>query len=280
MRQSQEQPKNRQRTRIDPFVDVYDSDIVPLLEGDTEGQLYARTIIELLMEKYPGRFYMSQLRTLERRVKEWRAEQGLGPEAYIPQDHSPGSEAQIDFTSGTSLGITICGEPHAHKIGQYILSYSRGRYAQPAMGETLPATLSLVQRGLETLGGTPKTIRSDGLPSCVQNRKPNTEYKDFLRYYGMRASVINPYRAHENSLVEHAHFRLKNAIKQALIVRAVATSTPWRNTRTSSRQSWTDTTADPKSGQSWNWSVLTWAPCLRSRRRCTSHAKHRWTNTV
>ena len=219
MRQSQEQPKNRQRTRIDPFVDVYDSDIVPLLEGDTEGQLYARTIIELLMEKYPGRFYMSQLRTLERRVKEWRAEQGLGPEAYIPQDHSPGSEAQIDFTSGTSLGITICGEPHAHKIGQYILSYSRGRYAQPAMGETLPATLSLVQRGLETLGGTPKTIRSDGLPSCVQNRKPNTEYKDFLRYYGMRASVINPYRAHENSLVEHAHFRLKNAIKQALIVR-------------------------------------------------------------
>lgn len=55
MAQTQEQPKRR-RTRIDPFADVYDSDIVPLLERDTGGQLYARTILEHLMEKYPSQF--------------------------------------------------------------------------------------------------------------------------------------------------------------------------------------------------------------------------------
>ena len=112
---SQEQPKhNRQRTRIDPYAAVWDTDIVPLLEGDVHGQLYARTILELLMERYPKRFSMSQLRTLERRVKEWREEHGMGPEAFIPQEHLPGLEAQVDFTSGTSLGVTIRGEAYTH----------------------------------------------------------------------------------------------------------------------------------------------------------------------
>ena len=217
---SQEQPKHdRKRTRIDPYADVWDTDIVPLLEGDVHGQLYARTILELLMERYPKRFSMSQLRTLERRVKEWREEHGMGPEAFIPQKHLPGLEAQVDFTSGTSLGVTIRGEAYTHKLGQFVLSYSQGRYAHPATEETFPAVLHLIQAALQNMGGAPKSIRSDGVPSCVQNGKPITEYRDFLRYYGMRASVTNAYRPNENGIVEHANFRLKNAIRQALIVR-------------------------------------------------------------
>ena len=35
---SQKQPNiDRKRTRVDPFADVYDSDIVPMLELDTQG---------------------------------------------------------------------------------------------------------------------------------------------------------------------------------------------------------------------------------------------------
>ena len=217
---SQEQPKHdRQRTRIDPYAAVWDTDIVPLLEGDVHGQLYARTILELLMERYPKRFSMSQLRTLERRVKEWREEHGMGPEAFIPQEHLPGLEAQVDFTSGTSLGVTIRGEAYTHKLGQFVLSYSKGRYAHPATEETFPAVLHLIQAAVQRFGGAPKTIRSDGVPSCIQKGKPITEYRGFLRHYGMRASVINPYCPNENGVVEHANFRLKNAINQALIVR-------------------------------------------------------------
>ena len=101
---SQERPNNdRKRTRIDLYAAVWDTDIAPLLEADVHEQLYARTILELLMEKYPAQFSWSHLRTLERRVKEWREEYGMGPEAFIPQEHLPGLEAQVDFTNGTSL---------------------------------------------------------------------------------------------------------------------------------------------------------------------------------
>ena len=48
----QEQPNNdRKRTRIDPYADVWDTDILPLLKVDAHGKLYARTILEELMEK-------------------------------------------------------------------------------------------------------------------------------------------------------------------------------------------------------------------------------------
>ena len=215
-----EQPNNdRKRTRVDPYAAVWDTDIVPLLEGDVHGKLYARTILELLMEKYPTRFSWSQLRTLERRVKEWREEQDMGPEAFIPQEHLPGLEAQVDFTNGASLEVTIRGEAYPHKLAQFVLSHSKGRYAHPATEETFPAVLHLIQAALQQFGGAPKVIRSDGVPACIQNGKAINEYRDFLRHYGMRASVINPYRPHENGVVEHANFRLKNAIKQALIVR-------------------------------------------------------------
>ena len=87
-------PSNtKNRTRIDPFAEVFDSEVVPLLKKDVHGKLHARTILEELMEKHPEQFSWSHLRTLERRVKQWREEYALGPEAFIPQNHPPGLEA-------------------------------------------------------------------------------------------------------------------------------------------------------------------------------------------
>ena len=215
-----EQPNNdRKRTRVDPYADVWDTDIVPLLKADVHGKLYARTILELLMEKYPTRFSWSQLRTLERRVKEWREEQDMGPEAFIPQEHLPGLEAQVDFTNGASLKVTIGGAAYRHKLGHFVLSHSKARYVHPATTESFPAVLHLIQAAVQRFGGAPTVLRSDGVPSCIQKGKPIIEYRGFLRHYGMRASVINPYCPNENGVVEHANFRIKNAINQALIVK-------------------------------------------------------------
>ena len=100
--------------------------------GDPEGKLKATTIIEWLEERNPGRFSASQLRTLQRRLQDWRALHGPEQEVYFPQEHPPGREAQIDFTHGNSLGVTIAGRSFPHLLFQLILSHSEWRYAEVA----------------------------------------------------------------------------------------------------------------------------------------------------
>ncbi len=70
--------KNRRewRTRPDPFAEVWEKDVEPLLQSDPEGRLSATTILEWLEERHPGQYGMSQLRTLQRCVRDYRALHG------------------------------------------------------------------------------------------------------------------------------------------------------------------------------------------------------------
>ena len=106
---SETKTERRWRTRPDPFDGVWEEEILPLLQGEAAGRLRATTIIEWLEEKSPGRFSASQLRTLQRRLQDWRALNGPDQEVYFPQEHPPGREAQLDFTHCNSLGVTIGG---------------------------------------------------------------------------------------------------------------------------------------------------------------------------
>jgi hypothetical protein len=99
------------RTRPDPFAGVFDSEIAPLLAIDERRVLEARTLLGELDRRHPGCFSVGQLRTLQRRVREWRALHGPEQEVYFPQDHPPGREAAFDFTNCNDLGVTIGGEP-------------------------------------------------------------------------------------------------------------------------------------------------------------------------
>ena len=101
---SETKQERRWRTRPDPFDGVWEEEILPLLRGEAAGRLRATTIIEWLEEKFPGRFSASQLRTLQRRLQDWRALNGPDQEVYFPQEHPPGREAQLDFTHCNSLG--------------------------------------------------------------------------------------------------------------------------------------------------------------------------------
>ena len=127
------------RTRADPFSDVWESDVVPLLRSDPEGELSATTILEWLDERHPGRFGRSQLRTLQRRIRDHRALHGPDREVYFEQEHPPGREAQVDFTHCSELGVTIGGEPFRHLLFHFVLSHSGWNYAQLCRGETFAA---------------------------------------------------------------------------------------------------------------------------------------------
>jgi hypothetical protein len=65
-------------------------ELVAKLEGGAE--LQALTLLEDLQERYPGQYPDTLLRTLQRRVKAWRAAFGPDKEVMFPQRHEPGSK--------------------------------------------------------------------------------------------------------------------------------------------------------------------------------------------
>ena len=144
---------------------------------------------------------------------------------YFPQIHPPGREAQIDFTHGNALGVTIAGQPYPHLLFQLVLSHSGWRYAQVASGETFLALKQGLQTALWALGGVPEVLRSDNTSAAThevkrsRGRSLNDNYAALLDHYGLRSTRINRGQSHENGVAEQAHHRLKDAIDQALILR-------------------------------------------------------------
>ena len=89
------------RSRADPFADVWDTEVVPLLRGAPT--LMAVTLLRKLQDEHPERFPDGVLRTLQRHVRLWRALEGPPKEVFFPQDHVPGHRGLSDFTSTEGL---------------------------------------------------------------------------------------------------------------------------------------------------------------------------------
>jgi hypothetical protein len=122
------------RTRPDPFADVWESDVVPLLEADENGVLEAKTVIDVLAEKHAGKYGEPQTRTLQRRMREWRALQGPPKEIYFEQRHAPGRQGSFDFTHGTELRVTVLGQVFKHLIFEFVLAFSGWTWVMLAFG--------------------------------------------------------------------------------------------------------------------------------------------------
>lgn len=199
--------------------------MVSLLESDTRGELEAKTVLEELEAGYPDRFSGGQLRTLQRRTRDWRALQGPEREVMFPQDHPPGREAALDFTHATKLVVRVAGEPLAHSLFVLRLSFSGWTWVEVAYGETFEALVSGVQGALWSLGGVPEVLRHDNLSAATHElrksggRALTTRFRAVLDHYGLRSTRIRPGKSHENGVVEKGNDLVKRALTQALIVR-------------------------------------------------------------
>jgi len=213
------------RTREDPFEGVWDDDVVPLLKADTKRKLRAKTILDTLKEEHPGDFGEGHLRTLQRRIRDWRALHGPEVEVYFPQEHPPGREGALDFTHGTELGVTIRGVLLVHLFFVFRLSFSGWTWIQLAFGETFEALVEGLQGALWELGGAPDIGRSDNLSAATHElkRSPgrglNRRFKAVLDHYDMKSTRIKPRKSHENGIAEKGNDLVKSAIAQELVLR-------------------------------------------------------------
>ncbi len=213
------------RTREDPFADVWQSEVVPQLVADTDGRLQVLTLFKALCRRHPGRFQPGQLRTLQRRVREWRVQYGPDSEVYFEQVAVPGREAAFDFTDASDLGVTLGGVRFPHLLFEWVLSYSRWMYVGLALSETFEALVAGLQDALWTLGAVPAVLRHDNLSAATHElrrsggRQLTVRFRQVLDHYGLRSSRIQPGKPHENGVAEQAHFRTKTAVEQALLLR-------------------------------------------------------------
>lgn len=222
---SQARAPRHWRTRKDPFADVWESEVVPLLESDKDGELQATTILEVLEAARPGRFGPAHLRTLQRRIRDWRALYGPDRQVYFEQVHPPGREAAVDFTHATELGVTILGQLLRHLLFLFRLSFSKWTWVDLAFGETYEALVSGVQGAVWDLGGVPHVLRSDNLSAATHELKRSggraltRRFNAVLEHYGMESTRIRAGESHENGIVEKAHDLVKSAVAQALVLR-------------------------------------------------------------
>lgn len=222
--QGQRQPRVEPRgwrTREDPLAAVWDCELVPLLQNAPE--LTGLSLLEYLDERYPGQYSDALLRTLQRRVKQWRAVHGPDKAVIFRQTLPPGHMGLSDFTH-PDTAITINGEHFAHLLYQYRLAYSGWRYVQVVLGgESYSALAEGLQNALSRCGGCTVEHRTDSLSAAFVNHSEQLEltraYEELCRHYNMRATRNNLGISHENGAIECAHGSFKRRLAQALLRR-------------------------------------------------------------
>ncbi len=101
------------RTRPNPFQADWEC-LTGLLQQDKA--LQATTLLGLLCERDPQRYYSGQLRSLQRHIAAWRALHGPNQEVIFEQLHTPGERVQSDFTHMEDLKITLATRPFPHLL--------------------------------------------------------------------------------------------------------------------------------------------------------------------
>ncbi|MEL6250350.1 MAG: IS21 family transposase, partial [Cyanobacteria bacterium J06627_15] len=141
------------RTSADPLAGVWENELEPMLRR--EPKLQPMTLYEYLQAQYPGQ-YPQVLRTVQRRVKAWKALHGPAPEVMFELRHEPGVMGLSDFTELKGVTITIGGRPFEHLLYHYRLAYSGWEYAQIIQGgESFVALSEGLQNALCASGGAP-----------------------------------------------------------------------------------------------------------------------------
>lgn len=208
------------RTRKDDFVEVW-SDVEAFLRREPE--LQSQTLMQWLIDRDGERFHWGQLRTLQRRISNWKATYGPDTEVIFRQVLVPGRQSQSDWTHCDELEVTIEGRPFRHMLFHFMLPYSRWETVFISNSESFENLTCGYMKAVAELGRAPGEHRTDNLTAAVNNHGNrhvfNERWECFLRHYDVTPSKNNAGQSHENGSVEKSHDLLKNALKQALKLR-------------------------------------------------------------
>jgi len=213
----------RERRRSDPLFDIFDAEVVPLLQAAP--CIRAVAIFDELRRRHPE-FARGVRRTLERRIRSWRALNGPERAVIFRQVHEAGRMGFSDFTEMGDLGVTVAGLLLDHRLYHFRLVCSGFEHAHVILGgESYVALAEGLQNALWALGGAPREHRSDSLSAAFRNLDADaredltSRYNALCTHYLMEPTRNNRGVAHENGSIESSHGHLKSAVHDALLLR-------------------------------------------------------------
>jgi hypothetical protein len=213
----------RARRRPDPLAGIFEEEVVPMLEAAPG--LRPVAVHEELRRRHPE-LGESIRRTLERRIRGWRALHGQEREVIFRQVHEPGRLGLSDFTVMNALAVTIAGEALDHSLYHFRLPCGGFEHAHVILGgESFVALSEGLQNALWAAGGVPALHRTDSLSAAFRNLDARAQadltrrYQQLCEHYGMEPTRNNAGIAHENGAIESAHGHLKAALGDALLLR-------------------------------------------------------------
>ena len=227
---SETKQERRWRTRPDPFEGVWEEEIEPLLRGDPAGRLKATTIIKWLEEHHPGRFSASQLRTLQRRLQEWRALNGALPhQNRYPTKVIASNKMLSKNGGGNRVGGGIS------KIAKWeLLTSIQDRYqvaSKKHKGRILDEFIAVTghhrKHGIRLLGQAGDA--GDHVPGVKGRRIYNEAVRDAVilvweasdRICGKRLKAALPHLI--ESMERHGHLDLAPEVRERLLAASAAT---------------------------------------------------------
>lgn len=209
------------RTRPDAFEEDW-PEVASMLKDSPD--LDATTLFEYLCRRDPERYEEGQLRTLQRRVKQWRAQYGPDKEVFFSQEHRPGEAMQTDFTCANSLGVTLAGEAFDHLLCHSVLPYSNWGWPTVCLSESMSALRRGVQGSAFELSRVPEWHQTDHSTAATHDLRTgkrgfNEEYEGLMRHLGMKPRTIEVGKSNQNGDVEALHRGLKRRLEQHLLLR-------------------------------------------------------------
>jgi transposase len=215
------QPEDRNwRTRSDPFAEVWD-ELKGMLQRDHG--LQSQTLMSWLIESYPDKFEPGQVRTLRRRIRDWRVLEGPErKEVMFAQTIHAGRQSQSDWTHCKELKVTLGGEPFPHLVYHFMLPYSRWEFVWICHTESFETLTTGYSLAVSALGAVAPEHRTDNLAAAVPiggHGEFQIKWTDFLQHYGFKPSANNPGKSNENGAVEKSNDLFKNSVDQRLRIR-------------------------------------------------------------
>ncbi len=211
-----EPPVRKPRVRTAPRLDVFKLAIDEMLRQDLDGprkqRHTARRVFARLAEEHDATdlSYSTVRDYVRRRRPQIDVEAGRLPEVFVPQEHAPGAEAEVDFGE---VWVVLAGVKTKCHMFAFRLSHSGKAIHRIYPTQAQEAFLEGHIDAFEDIGGIPtRHIRYDNLTDAVvkviygsgRQRTENQRWVLFRSHYGFDAFYCHPgiEGAHEKGGIE------------------------------------------------------------------------------